>query len=144
MPPSDTNEMRDPSGDHAGDVWLPSSPSVRTLARPPSSCRTKIRKPFGVSAEYATSFPSGEIAGSPSRSDVAATCAVDATVNGLGADDERASQTPTITNAIAAAPDAIHGANRLPRLPASRDVGARPPLGVVTIESSTAISSSAR
>src|SRR5215831_16312906 len=102
----ETNEMREPSGDQAGEVWLPSRPSVRTLARPPSSCRTKIRNPLGVSAEYATSFPSGEIAGSPSRSGVVATWAVDPTVNGLRSDP--ANRTPTIDTTTAAAPIAIH------------------------------------
>src|SRR5687767_9983251 len=128
MPVSATNEIREPSGDHCGDIWLPGTSPVRRVARPPSIWRTKIRAPAAVPAAYATSFPSGEIAGIASRSALMAIGVVAPTVMGGVLVNESHTRDPMRTTTAAIAATAIHFARALPTAVNRDAVGAMPPL----------------
>jgi hypothetical protein len=62
-PPWARKRIRVPSGDHCGSVWTSSESSVSARARPPLTCRTKIRMLAMLPDAYATLRPSGESAG---------------------------------------------------------------------------------
>src|SRR5687768_15564812 len=62
LPPWVEYRICDPSGLHRGQSAKPPL-SVSAIARPPDSCLTKILDLCHEPAEYATTRPSGEIAG---------------------------------------------------------------------------------